>query len=132
MVIHGVTGTCKTRILWQLVKRVLEQPENYTWLVLDGYEIATATTPFVKEAFFCDYLFIDDLGACPSSTKFVQALLHLIRRRCDWHRPIIVTTQLTGEAFKRRFFDDPASAAIVRRFRDRTDSIETSQPAAKP
>ena len=125
MVLHGLTGTCKTRILWQLVKRVIEQPEALSWLMLDGYEIATSATPFPKEAFFCDYLFIDDLGNGPSSVKFVTSLLHLIRRRCDWHRPIIVTTQLTGEAFKARFFNDPAASAIIRRFRERTENLQT-------
>ena len=125
LVLHGLTGTCKTRIMWQLVKRVIEQPEGYSWLMLNGFEIATSATPFPKEAFFCDFLFIDDLGNSPSSTKFVTSLLHLIRRRCNWHRPIIVTTQLTGDAFRQRFFNNPAASAIVRRFRDRTNNLQT-------
>lgn len=129
LVLHGTSGTCKTFILWQLVRLIVEenakhQPEEHkTWLVLDAFEIATKGIP--AEAERVHFLFIDDLGNEPTTTKFETALLHLIRKRCDWHRPTTVTTQLTGKQFKEKFFSGAAAEAIMRRFHDATIPIDT-------
>lgn len=124
MVIHGISGSCKTRIVWELVKRIVEQPQPFSWLVLDSFDAATAG--FQVEAAKVDFLFIDDLGNEPTSTKFETALLRLIRKRCDWHKPIFITTQLTGLQFKARFFQGSAGEAIMRRLNERTDKINTA------
>lgn len=117
IVIHGQSGRCKTRILWQLVKGVASQPEGFSWSFLDAFEVATKGLP--AEAERADFLFIDDLGNEPTGTKWETSFLHLVRKRCDWHRPIFVTTQLTGAQFKQRYFNGSAAAAILRRFSER-------------
>ena len=121
MILHGTSGTCKTRIMWELAKQLVASPDAPSWLWVDSYDCATAGFP--AECGKVDFLFIDDLGNEPTSTKFETALLRLIRKRNDWHKPTIVSTQLTGDAFKRRFFNGAAAEAILRRFGERADKI---------
>lgn len=129
LVLHGPTGGCKTRLMWALVKRIAEQPENFTWLFLDVFECSTKGFP--AEADRVDFLFLDDLGNEPAGTKWETSLLHLIRRRCDWHKPIFVSTQLTGAQFQGRYFNGAAAAAILRRLRDRATFIATDGTIAR-
>lgn len=126
LVIHGQSGSCKTRVMWQLVKRIAAQPENYSWAFLDAYEAATKGIPADAER--ASFLFLDDLGNEPTSTKWETSLLHLIRRRNDWHRPVFMTTQLTGEQFKGRYFSGAAAVAILRRLRERATIINSDKP----
>lgn len=121
ILIHGASGQCKTRILWRLIRTICEQPENFTWLMLDAFEASSKGIP--AEAFKVDFLFIDDLGNEPKNAKWETGLLHLIRRRCDWHKPIFITTQLTGQMFKNEFFSGSAASAILRRLTERTAMI---------
>ena len=127
MVLHGSTGSCKTRIAWEVMKRVLEQPESYSWCWLDAFEVAK--TGFPKEAKSATYLVIDDLGneqkGWKGESRWETELLFILRQRFDWHRPVIITTQLTPIQFKERFFNGPAADAIMRRFRQMTDSVAT-------
>ena len=123
--LYGLTDTGKTRIMWRLVRRVLEQPETASWLWLDAYDMAEKGLP--KEAFAVQWLFIDDLGNEPKSVRFESALLRLLRARCDWHRPTSITTQLTPGAFKARFFNGAAAEAIMRRFQQRTVGVNCNQ-----
>lgn len=121
LVIQGSTGSCKTRIMWELVKTVIEQPDGFTHYWLDSYDAATKGIP--DEAHKAAFLFIDDLGNEPTSTKFETALLRLIRNRCDWHKPFVISTQMDSSSFAKRFFQGSAAAAIMRRMKARTDSV---------
>lgn len=123
LILHGGSGSCKTRIMWELVKSIAQLPNPPTWAWLDSYD--AATTGFPADASKAEFLFLDDLGNEPTSTKFETALLRILRRRNDWHQPIFISTQLTGEQFKSRFFQGPAAVAILRRLSERTDKIAT-------
>jgi len=129
LLIHGTTGSCKTRLAWQIVRLIVEEnmrragESQYTWLWLDSYEMATKGIPADAER--VHFLFIDDLGNEPTSTKHETGLLHLLRKRCDWQRATIITTQLTGAHFKSRFFEGAAGEAILRRLMQSTVTIKT-------
>lgn len=129
LILHGHSGSCKTRIVWQLARLIVEQNaksdagREITWAVFSSYELATKGIP--AEAFKVRFLFVDDLGNEPTSTKFETGFLHLIRERCDWHRPCIITTQLNGSDFKKRFFGGAAGEAILRRLGERTNKVST-------
>lgn len=129
MILHGTSGTCKTRLLWELAKKVVELSTAPSWLFLDAYDAATAGFP--AEAARVDFLFLDDLGNEPTTTKYETALLRLIRKRNDWHKPIFLSTQLTGVVFKKRFFEGAAAEAILRRLNERTDKITTDTQQQK-
>lgn len=121
LVLHGTSGQCKTRVLWQIIKRITEQPEGFSWLMLDAFECATTGIP--PDAAKVDFLFIDDLGNEPKSAKFETGLLHLIRKRCEWHKPIFISTQCTGQGFRDQYFSQQAGLAILRRLKERADFI---------
>ena len=127
-VIHGSTGAGKTHLAWWLVRHIIEEgakcPTPYTWLFSDAFEMATKGIP--AEAERVDFLIIDDLGNEPKTTKFETSLLHLLRKRLDWKRPTIITTQLTGTAFRDQFFGGASAAAVLRRLREGSHMINTS------
>lgn len=123
ILMHGTTGSCKTRVAWQIIKRLLSHAGAYTWLWCDAFDLATKGIP--AEATFAQWLVIDDLGNEPTSTKYETALLRLLKVRCDWHKPTIITTQLTGAVFKSRFFEGATGQAIDRRLRERTDMVSS-------
>lgn len=123
MMIHGPTGTCKTRLLWELAKLVASQPTALSWAFVDSYDAATQGFP--ADARKVKFLFIDDLGNEPTSHKFESAFLRLMRWRNDHHLPVFVTTQLSGVQFKARFFHGPAGDAILRRLGERSDKVAT-------
>lgn len=129
MILHGTSGTCKTRLLWEMVKKVVESPNSPSWAFVDAYDAATAGFP--ADAARADFLFLDDLGNEPTSTKYETALLRLIRKRNDWHKPVFISTQLTGLVFKKRFFEGAAAEAILRRLNERTDKITTDEAQRK-
>lgn len=129
-VLHGSSGSCKTRIMWQMVRVIVEEnskqdmERQFSYMVCDSFEVSTAKK-FPPDAERVDFLFIDDLGNEPTSTAFETALLHLMRKRLDWHRPTIITTQLNGAAFRDRFFLGNSAQAILRRYRDSSVMIDT-------
>lgn len=135
LLLHGVSGTCKTRIMWQVVKKLVESPTPVSYLVLDAFELSTMPS-IPKDAYFVQHLFIDDLGNesedFRNKKRFETSLLHLIRRRNDWHRPTSITTQLTGRDFMARFFNGAAAQAILRRWQDRMEPIDTSANFTPP
>lgn len=126
MVLHGVTGSGKTRIAWELVKQLVQDIKPVSWHWLDAFEVSQSGFP--KEAKIAEWLIIDDLGNEQKKgweTKWETELLYIMRKRTEWHKPIIITTQLTPQAFKQRFFNGTAAEAVMRRFSERVDSIAT-------
>lgn len=51
-------------------------------------------------------------------------LLKLIRTRCDWHRPTIITTQFSGAKLAQKFSDSSTVEAVPRRLSQFCDQIE--------
>lgn len=130
LLIYGASGSCKTRVVWELIKYLYKTSTDasFKWLMTDAFEIATNGIP--KEAYYTPLLIIDDLGNEPLGPKNEKHLLYLIRQRCDWHKPIIVTTQLDGESFKKSFFSSHTGEAALRRFRERTEIINVAKLSA--
>ena len=127
VILFGGSGSCKTRICWQLVRSVLEMPKAHSWAVYDVYDLAVDGIP--KDAARVDLLVLDDMGseATDGATrrKFEAGLLRLIKTRSDWHKTTIVTTQLSGKDFKSRYQSGPKADAILRRLYQRCATIAT-------
>lgn len=123
LVLHGDSGRCKTRCVWELVKHLSEHVQGFEFYWLDAYELATKGVP--AEALKTKYLVLDDLGNEPLDRKTEAALLNLFKKRLDWHKPMFLTTQLNGAAFRDRFFpsEKHTAQAILRRLRERSDFI---------
>ena len=118
MVLHGMSGTGKTRIMWLVAKRVAESGRSWLWIDSLDY---VDTLP--KEAMFVDVLFLDDFGNEPLQGQSETRLLKLIRSRCDHHRPIVLTTQHQGESLSKRFREGASAQAVVRRLREFCDGV---------
>lgn len=118
MVIHGATSTGKTRCAWALAKRLTE--DSIRWLFLESVDYLDSLP---SDALTVPILFLDDLGNDTLRGDREVRLLKLIRTRCQWHRPIVVTSQFSGEALCARFSEDATAQAIVRRLREFCDSV---------
>lgn len=110
MAIYGPSGTCKTRAVYQLMRRL--SLDNISWLVLEGVDLLDGKIP--SEAWDVDVLVIDDIGNEPMGKSADAIILKLLRRRCDWHKPVIITTNHTPDTFSSRFPGQPALAVIRR------------------
>ena len=126
LLFHGPTGTGKTRIAWQVLKKIN-----------DGHKVIRAfdSTDFVNQCsskFYdgsgskwieklikCQLLFIDDLGNEPSGERGAGEIFHIIKRRGEEMLPVIITTNSVGQelAGKLRGPEDRGSA-LVRRLRE--------------
>jgi len=123
LLLHGASGRCKTRVAWEIIKDVEERPpyEGFAWKFLDGFDLAAKGIP--ADAYTVPLLIIDDLGNEPPGSKWETGLLHLLRKRCDYHRVTVITTQLQGAQFKARFFQGASGEAILRRLMQHTTAI---------
>jgi hypothetical protein len=121
MVVHGTSGTGKTRIAWRLLHRLSE--EAVQWLFIESADLMEA----VPEAcYHVPVLVIDDLGNDPLSGTKESRLLKLLRNRIDWHKPVIVTTQYNGESLGGRFSDSNTAQAVIRRLRAFCESVSSN------
>jgi hypothetical protein len=118
MMVHGASGRGKTRAVWQLLKRLLGERIEFLWLDPTDFEFGGP-----KEAERVQLLVLDDLGHTPLGQRQEAGLLRLISRRCDWHRPVIVTTQHTGDSLEGRFSEGTTAKAVIRRLREYCDGI---------
>lgn len=123
LLIHGDSGYCKTRCVWELLKHLSETVQGFEFHWLDAFEIQTKGIP--AEALKSRYLVLDDLGNESLDRKTETALLNLFKKRLEWHKPMFITTQLNGQAFRDRFFPTAkhTATAILRRLKERTDFI---------
>ena len=118
MVLHGISGAGKTRIMWAVARKVSELGLNWLWIdSLDYVDVVP------KEALTVDVLFLDDLGNESLGQQAETRLLKLIRTRCDHHRPFVVTTQHGGDSLAKRFREGASAQAVVRRLREFCESV---------
>jgi hypothetical protein len=118
LVIRGPSGVGKSRLAWLLARRVAINGAVWMWLdSLDYVDIVP------KEAEKVAVLFLDDLGNEPLGQQAETRLLRLIKTRCENHRPMIITTQHTGETLAKRFREGATAQAIIRRLREFSDDI---------
>jgi len=126
LLFHGPTGIGKTRIAWQVLKKLNDSNKvirafDSTDFVnqcsskfMDGTGVAWIDG-LIKAPMF----FIDDLGNEPSGERGAGEIFHIIKRRGEEMLPVIITTNSVGQelAGKLRGPEDRGSA-LVRRLRE--------------
>ncbi len=127
LLINGQTGLGKTRMAWLLLEKILtvEKPKlsfAYFDCVSFGHEIARHYQREDAESWLSDLarkdlVFLDDLGKLKLTERAEAELFGLIERRCAYKKPIIATTNDTGETLAARVTDNRADA-LVRRLRE--------------
>jgi hypothetical protein len=124
LLIRGPSGFGKTRIAWLLAHKVAL--EGRRWLWLDSLDYVEAVP---KDAERIDVLFLDDLGNEPLGQQAETRLLRLIKTRCENHRPLVITTQHTGDSLAKRFREGATAQAIIRRLREFCEDVQVHAKA---
>ncbi len=118
MLIHGKSGSGKTRVAWQLVRQLLETGYSVTFVA----SIDLPDDP-IKEMMHAPILIIDDFGNDRMQASKEAVVLKILRSRTDWHRPTIITTQFTGASLEQRFSDGHTAKAVIRRLREFCEDV---------
>lgn len=130
LLLLGPTGTGKTRCLYVLLKR--EFSKGRTISVLDHSsafryaerfnESPAAVNHWMEHKCNVDILALDDIFKARLTDSFEQAIFTIISQRTERGRPVLLTTNDTGESLVDRMSAD-RGPALVRRLREYCESI---------
>jgi DNA replication protein DnaC len=133
LIIAGPTRTGKTRMAWLLMRRLFV--EECIWIetlssVSFSHDCARkfmdgTGEDWVERLGKAKVLFFDDLGKFKFTERVESELFGLIEDRTSWGRPIIVTTNMSGELLKGKMTSDRGEP-LVARLREFCDIIVTS------
>jgi hypothetical protein len=123
LVVSGPTGTAKSRLVWVLLRRLLDD-ENRAGIALDGMIFRSGlqsarnhgTEEYVRRLVRCALLFWDDLGGMHLTANEGEVLLHVMEQRCAAQKPILATTQYVGPELETRL--SQSGSAIRRRLNE--------------
>lgn len=111
LVISGPTGVGKSRVMWLLLQRLLDQ-EHRSAVLLNAVRFRTTlqlagrdgtTEEFVRRLVRTDLLYWDDLGQMHLTGSASEMLLHVVEERSNSEMPILATTQYSGEGIDAQF-----------------------------
>lgn len=130
LILHGVTGRGKSRLMWQIMKRLaVEQglPPVYFGAGELSLSVSSAWADMKAEALVhslkaAKVLAFDDLDKDRLSPKAEEALFAVISHRCDHGKPTLITTNLTGEPLVARMSAEMGTA-LLRRLREFSSTI---------
>lgn len=136
----GDSGSGKTRTVYILLKSLLMEEGTYPVIkkcVLLRHEIARAAKSndelarpkLMKAMIAAPILYLDDLGQMANTATAEEALLAIVEERTQVGRPIIATSQLTGERFIAQFQMRERGEAIARRLGDFCYNVHFARPA---
>ena len=118
LLIHGKSGSCKTRVAWLLARQLMEQGYSVTFVA----SIDLPDEP-VRDMMHAAVLIIDDFGNDKMQATKEAIVLKILRSRIDWHRPTIITTQFIGSSIEERFSDGHTAKAVIRRLREYCEDV---------
>ena len=126
IVISGPTGVGKSRLMWLLLRRLLDV-ENRTAVFLNAVRFRTGvqaagrdgtSEEFVRRLVRTNVLYWDDLGQMHLTGAASEMLLHLLEERICAGRPILATTQYSGKGMDAQFERPEMGQAIRRRLNE--------------
>jgi hypothetical protein len=127
LLLHGTTGTGKTRAAWLIFNRIWADnfPDKAVWLPMRKLEMA------IEKGFdehkhgkvldyFCTVplLAFDDLGKERLTARMESDLFAIIDERTSNLRPTIITTNYNGTTLLDRFNNKETGEALLRRIRE--------------
>lgn len=135
VIIRGETGTCKTRAMWRLLRKVFDSQKYFSVATCAQFERECRDacgkgelSKYIREYISTPVLFIDDVGKA-MFTDFVQnSFFEVIDERTQNGKPILATTNDSGRTLAARLSPDRGDA-IVRRLRDYCDVFVFRHPA---
>jgi hypothetical protein len=126
LLVAGSTGVGKSRIMWILLRRLLDsEHRKVVWLnavrFRSGLQTAArdgATEYFVRRLVRTDVLYWDDLGQTHLTGAASEMLLHVIEQRTASGTPILATTQYSAERMEFQLERPEMGQAIRRRLNE--------------
>jgi DNA replication protein DnaC len=135
IIIHGTTGTCKTRTVWMLLK-YLTLEYNTDFFFVNSTDLATKISTqyariehskeysnFIHTCKIATILCIDDIGKEKFTERVSSELFSLIDFRSCHKLPIIYTSNYVGDELLAKFPSKEIGEPILRRIRENTISI---------
>jgi hypothetical protein len=132
LVLHGSTGAGKTRMVWLLLRRLFVHefiaPKVFRAgeledAMITAFKLGTSGK-LMSELRTAPILFIDDFGKDKFTERFETFLFTVINDRCEFKRPIFLTTNYVGQKLIDRFADIERGLPALRRLREFCQPIE--------
>ena len=142
MVIHGSTGSGKTRLITLLIKNLVELygmvGKSHLQVFYAGelkQELSkyfgssrsmSKADEFINLLVGCRVLIIDDFGKEKFTEYYETSVFNIIERRISMLKPTIITTNYVGNNLKERFSDPETFKPFYRRLVEFNDTIGLS------
>lgn len=130
LLIHGLSGTGKTRAAWVIFQRLWKKfyPKGAKFLTmreLDGMLLSSFKNEnhdsIMHYLINLNLLVLDDLGKERLTPRMESDLFAIIDERANNMKHTIITSNYNGMSLQERFNSDETGVAIVRRLRDYYD-----------
>ena len=136
LAIMGSTGCGKTRLLTELLKRLIK--ENLVGIesslevfyageleraIMESFKVSAQYSNLMYKLENCDLLVIDDFGKERFTERFELSVFQIFEKRMAKLKPTIFTTNYKGEEFKARFSDTQNYEPLSRRINESFDRI---------
>lgn len=129
LLIRGPTGRGKTRVTWRLLRMLWDQGQRISALTAGELDrqCRDAAGNFTLNSWFkrlatADVFFLDDLGKGHWTQATEAHFFDLVDERTRKGKPILVTTNDSGETLAARLSDDRAEP-LIRRLRDYCECV---------
>jgi len=133
LLLRGPTGTSKTRSTWRLLRILWERRVYFRVVTSTSLEAECQTArdegsleSWIRGLKHVPVLFWDDLGKMRFLPSTEAAVFDVMDGRMNAHRPVLITTEDTGETLAARLSGHVA-AAFIRRLRDYCTCLEFSR-----
>jgi len=131
LLLHGRTGSGKSRIIWEVAKREIHNGRklrsvavhelfSYPALLMND---AKGAERFATELIRAPLLLLDDPFKTKPTERVEELLFCVIDERGQWERPCLVTMNDTGETLEVRLSID-RGPALIRRLREYCMAIQ--------
>jgi DNA replication protein DnaC len=126
LLLRGDTGTGKTRCAWKLIERLMVcdlwrvdcfDCIGFAHQLARKFRDEESVEDWVAELADRPIVFFDDLGKLKFTERAEVELFGLIERRCANKKPIIATTNDSGDSLAARMTDN-RGPAMIRRLRE--------------
>ena len=133
LLLNGTPRKWKTRSATEALRRqVLEGRGKIKFKWIDSFDFGSLCLEayrngherdFIEKFCVPEILFIDDLGKFKITVRVAEALFAITDRRMRFKKPMIITTNSTGETLLKRFEDLELGQALIARLRYTCETI---------